>query len=150
MLEPLGRADENEQHAEYHEQIRQILDPEGQNLTRHRGADVGAHDHAYGLRKRHETGIHEAHRHDGGCAAALNDHGDGRTQKNAQNGRFCKHSYDVAQPFTGHHLERFADELDGVQKNPHTAEKLHGCKKRHTRTPLSSVGFISEEHAKIM
>ena len=121
MLELSGRTDENEQHPHDDEQICQILDPEGQNLSRDRGADVGAHDDADGLGKIHETGVHEAHRHDGGRAAALNDHGDGRTQKNAQNGRFRKHAYDAAQSLAGHHLQGFADELDGVEKNSHAA-----------------------------
>ena len=38
---------------------------EGENPSREGGSDVGPHDDADGLAQLHDTGVHEAHQHDG-------------------------------------------------------------------------------------
>ena len=55
---------------EAHEVVRQV---EGDQLGRHGGADIGAHDDAEGLLQRHEAGVDEAHGHDSRGAARLQD-----------------------------------------------------------------------------
>ena len=55
-------------------------------LTRHGGADVGAHDHAHGLRQGHNARVDQTDDDDDGTGTGLNDAGDEGTQKNAPDG----------------------------------------------------------------
>ena len=57
--------------------------PQAQQLRRHGGADIGAHDDAHRLTELHDPGVDKADTHNRGGRRALDQSGDHRTQQNA-------------------------------------------------------------------
>ena len=117
--------EKGQQHPDQQKNIHVILDADGQNLPRNRGADVGPHNHAYGLGQLHEARVHKTDGHHRGGAAALDEHGDQSPYQHAQKRRAGQHAHEMPQPVPGHQLEGVADELYGIQKDADATQKLN-------------------------
>lgn len=114
-----------EQRTDNDKKVGEILDFDGQKLACHRSADVGSHNDADGLLQGHESGIHKAHSHHRGGAAALDEHGHARAHYDAQQRRPGEHADDLPHFVARKHLEGFADEPYRKEKESYSSQKLN-------------------------
>ena len=105
---------------EAHQVVRQV---EGNQLGRHGGADVGAHDDAEGLLQRHEPGIDEAHGHDRRGAARLQDRRDDQAGQDADGGDARQGLEDLLELLPCRLPQAVAHEFHAVQEQGQTAQK---------------------------
>ena len=113
----------------------EVLDLEGHDLGGHGGSDVGPHDDPDGLFQGHEPRVDEAHRHDRGAAAALNEHGHKSADENPADGGFRQGADELPHLVSGEVLERLAHQLDSEKEKSYAAENLKRTAPRHNNIP---------------
>ena len=80
------------------------------------GANVGAHNHAYGLSQGHEPGVHEADGHNRNAAGTLNEYCDQRADKHPAHWRAGQGAHKATHAVAGKKLQGFAKELNSIKE----------------------------------
>ena len=148
------RLDEHEQHRahkrqngrergglkEFHQHAaaRNIGKPD--DLARHRGADVGAHDDADGLGKLHDARVDKAHHNDRGTRAGLDERGDDGPESHGAPGGRSELLQDALHPASGVFLQPRAHDGHAVQKQRQAARQTDNVENGHTWPPVSPNG----------
>jgi hypothetical protein len=126
LPQALDQAAPPEEHggeAHPHQQERQLLDPEGEELDGDGGADVGAQDHPERLGKGQQAGGDEADQHQGGGRRRLDDRGHQRARTHRGQPGAGHASEQVAEMAARRALQPLADELHAVEQQSEAPEE---------------------------
>ena len=95
------------------------------------GADIGSHDHRYGLCQRHQSGIDKRHRHHGGGRRRLHCASYKHTSEHTGEAVGGHGTKDVAQLRTCHLLQRLAHHLHSVDEQRQRTNDFKEYPNRH-------------------
>ena len=97
----------------------------GNHKAGHRRANVGAHDHADGLRQSHQSGIYEAHNHDCSSRRALDDRCDCQSDQGPHVLIGCQPLNHSFEPGTSCQFQSIAHQFHAIQKESQSTKQHH-------------------------
>ena len=103
----------------------EAVELDGNHKAGHRRADVGAHDHADGLRQSHQSGIYEAHNHDCSSRRALDDRCDCQSDQGPHVLIGCQPLNHSFEPGTSCQFQSIAHQFHAIQKESQSTKQHH-------------------------
>ena len=119
-----------------HQQIIAADTGQGQQPCRHRGTDVGTHDHVDGLTQGHQRRVNKADHHNGGGCGGLNNARHSKAGKQAQQTVGSQFAKQGAQAVAGAAFQSIAHYVHTKKEQAHAADHRQHIKERHTFLPF--------------